>query len=383
MIRTVFTIVALLQVFAAPLCAQTVVDKGAKPVVDKDVEDLAMVLTVAYDNLNRGSDAPVKQLLGAIKEPLRLAPHRLLDRLAADADTKQAVLGKPVPKPEEQFLMAALHPSEPKVVFVCNHGVIVVQDISEPDAKPVKLVTSRAKPLAFGCFSGDGKFFAVGDSEGGVVIWDTKTWKETKSFVKGSEVTRYVSLDKTGDKLIADTEAGMVLWDVAGDVEIGVVGPRLFAGGAFCFSDDQIHGATGGSSTVNIFEVKTGKKVREISHATHPMQLCFSSDGKLIASGLRGVPFNKHVSVFEVATGKTVIDRAEHQRGITGVVFLDNDKCLLSTAADGTMKFWHIPSGTELLRMKIADSIYLPTCHANGSIILWNQRSGPRYFSLK
>ena len=137
MIRSAFIIVALLQVFAAPLFAQTVVDKGAKPVVDKDVEDLAMVLTVAYDNLNRGSDAPVKKLLGAIKEPLRLAPHRLLDRLAADADTKQAVLGKPVPKPEEQFLMAALHPSEPKVVFVCNHGVIVVQDISEPDAKPV------------------------------------------------------------------------------------------------------------------------------------------------------------------------------------------------------------------------------------------------------
>jgi WD40 repeat protein len=333
--------------------------------------------------MNRGSDAPVGKLLATIKEPLRLTPHRLLDRLSAEPDVKQAILGKPVPKPEEQFRLAVLHPSEPKVVFVCNHGVIVVQDISEPDAKPVKLVTSRTKPLAYGSFSGDGHFFAVGDSEGGIVIFETKTWKETKSFVKGTAAIMQVCLNKTGDKLIADTETGLVLWDVAGNAEIAVVGERYVFGGAFCFSGDQVHCATGGLNRVNIDDVKTGKKVREIGHATHPMQLCFSSDGKLIASGLRGVPFNKHVSVFDVATGKTVIDRAEHGKGITGVAFLDDDKCLLSTAADGTMKFWHVPSGTELLRMKLADSIYQPSCHVNGSTILWNQKSGPRYFSFK
>ena len=62
---------------------------------------------------------------------------------------------------------------------------------------------------------------------------------------------------------------------------------------------------------------------------------------------------------------------------------LDGDQCLLSTAADGTMKFWHVPSGSELLRMKLGDWVDPPTCHANGSLILWNQRSGPRYFWLK
>lgn len=341
------------------------------------------MLTVAYDNMNRGSDADVRKLLATIKEPLRLTPHRLLERLAAEPDVKQAILGKPVPKPEEQFRLAVLHPSEPKVVFVCNHGVIVVQDISEPDAKPVKLVTSRAKPLAYGSFSGDGNFFAVGDSEGGIVIWDTKTWKETNTFVKGSEVIMQVGLDKTGGKLISDTTEGPVLWDVAANKEIEPVGTRLLFGSSFCFSRDQRQFATGGDASVIIRDVKTGKQIREIPHATHTMQLCFSSDGRLIASGLRGVPFNKHVGVFEVATGKAVFDHAEHGKGITGVVFLDDDKCLLSTAADGTMKFWHVPSGTELLRMKLSESIYQPSCHVNGSTILWNQRGGPRYFSFK
>jgi WD40 repeat protein len=103
----------------------------------------------------------------------------------------------------------------------------------------------------------------------------------------------------------------------------------------------------------------------------------------LISSGLRGVPANRYLGVFDVATGKALFDHAEHGKGITGAIFLNEDKCLLSTAADGTMKFWHVPSGTELLRMKLADSIYQPTCHVKGSTILWNQRSGPRYFSFK
>jgi WD40 repeat protein len=223
----------------------------------------------------------------------------------------------------------------------------------------------------------------VGDSEGGIVIWDTQTWKETKSIVKGTGVIRYVGLDRTGERLIAETESGLVLWNLAGDDEIGVVGERFLFGSSFCFSDDQRHFATGGDGSVVIHDANTGKKVREISHATHTMQLCFSSDSQLIASGLRGVPLNKHCGVFDVATGKAIFDHAEHGKGVTGVVFLDDNKCLLSTAADGTLKFWHVPSGTELLRMKLADSIYQPSCHVKGSTILWNQRSGPRYFTFK
>lgn len=372
---------ALLAVGSVSLLATSL---WAQPDPNQKVEDLALILTVAYENLGREHNADaVRELLGTTPESLKGTPTRLLESITAESDSKSALLGKPVPKPDNLFRLAVLHPSEPKVVFVCDQGVIVIQDLAELDAKPVKLTTSRAKPLAYGAFSGDGKFFAVGDSEGGIVIWDTKTWKETRTLVKGAGIIGTVGLDKTGDNLIADTDEGPVLWDIAANKEIGVVGERLLFGASYCFSNDQQHFATGGLASVVIRDIKTGKKVREMSHATHTMQLCFSSDGQMIASGLRGVPFNKHVGVFDVATGKTVFDHAEHGKGITGVVFLDKDKCLLSTAADGTMKFWHVPSGTELLRMKMTESIYQPTCHVNGSMILWNQRSGPRYFSWK
>ena len=376
MFRSTALSVALIPVLAWQLCAQEV--------VDKDVKDLALVLTVTYDNLHRGTDADaLKKLLDTTKESLRGTPYRLLEHLAAQPDSKQAVLGTPVPKPDKRFRLAVLHPSEPKVAFVCDQGVVVIQDLSEADAKPVSVVTSRAKPLAYGSFSGDGKFFAVGDTGGGIVIWDTQTWKETKVITKGTGIIRYVGLDKTGEKLIAETESGLILWNLAGDAEIGVVAERYLFGASFCLSDDQRHFATGGNSSVLIHDAGTGKKVREISHGTYTMQLCFSSDGQLIASGLRGVPINRSLGVFDVATGKTIFDHAEHGKGITGVVFLDDNKCLLSTAADGTLRFWHVPSGTELLRMQMPESIYQPSCHVTGSTILWNQQSGPRYLKFK
>jgi WD40 repeat protein len=196
-------------------------------------------------------------------------------------------------------------------------------------------------------------------------------------------VVRYVGLDKTGEKLLAETEAGVVLWDVTSGQEMGVVGERFPFGSSFCFSNDQRHFATGGAGVVKIGDAKTGKAIRDISQDCCTMNLCFSSDGNWIASGLRGVAMNKYVEVFEVATGRRVSGPGEHSKGLTGAVFLDKDQCLLTTAADGTMKFWHLPGGLELLRLKIADSIYQPTCHVNGSLILWNQRSGPRYFSFK
>jgi WD40 repeat protein len=131
-----------------------------------------------------------------------------------------------------------------------------------------------------------------------------------------------------------------------------------------------------------IHDADSGKTIRQIAHAPYTMQLCFSPDGQYIASGLRG-SLNKWLGVFDVVTGARVFDRAEHEKGITGLVFVDDGKCLLSTSADGAMKFWHVPSGTELLSMKMGSSIYQPSVTVDGATILWNQRTGPRYFSIQ
>ena len=374
MIRSAVFSIALLYFSASLLSAQAL--------AEGDMADYASALATAYTALQRGDAEAAKGSLAVTKESLRGTPFRLLEQLAAHTDPKQAITGKAVPKPENRYTIAVLHPTERRVAYLCDRGIVVVYDLSEADAEPTRIVSSRAKPLMYGSFSADGKSFAAGDTEGGIVVWDTRPWKERAAYVKGNQPIRYLSIDKNGEKLLAETEHGVLLWDIHGDREIGVVADRYNFGTALCFSNDQRHFATGGLNSVQIHEAKTGETIQEIKHAPYTMHLCFSPDGRYIASGLRG-SVNKWLGVFDVETGEKTFDHAEHEKGITGLVFLDDGKCLLSTAADGTMKFWHVPSGTELLTMRMGESIYQPSSTVDSSTILWNQRSGPRYFSLK
>lgn len=346
------------------------------------INDYATAMAKAYAALERGDTEFARSALDDTDESVRGAAFKLLWHLATQQDPTQALTGIAAPKPDTRFALAVLHPTKPFAAYLCDGGVVLLYDLTQPKHAPTKIVSSRGKPLMNGTFSADGHFFAAGDGEGGIIVWDASSWKETSSYVKGTYPVRYVAVNKDGSKILAETEEGVVLWDKSRDQETGIVGKRYNFGTALCFSNDQRRCATGGLFSVLIHDVNTGKQIREIGHAPYTMHLCFSPDGQYIASGLRG-SLNKWLGVFDVSTGETVFDRAKHDKGITGLVFLDNGKCLMSTSADGTIKFWHVPSGTELLTMRMGTSIYQPSINADGSSILWNQRSGPRYFLMK
>ena len=342
----------------------------------------AEALVRARVALERGDAEAARRSLDAVTEDLRGVAYRLLRDVAQQADPKAALAGRKAPVPEIRFALAVLHPCKPWAAYLCDQGQVLVYDLSQLGSKPQKIGSPRGKPLMHGGFSADGKVLVAGDTEGGILVWDTKSFKVTGNFSKGSAPVRYVAVNDDGSKLLAETERGVVLLEIATGREIGVVGQRYNFGTALCFSPDGRHCATGGFTSVVVYDANTGQQVRNIDHAPYTMQLCFSPDGQNIASGLRG-SLSKWSGVFRVATGEVVFDRAEHGKGVTGLMFLDGGQCLLSTAADGTMKFWHVPSGRELLALKLGPSIYQPSLGADGSLLLWNQRTGPCYYRLK
>ncbi len=341
----------------------------------------AMAVREACSALQRGDGDAAKAALDGTDGDEPGFVFALLRQLADQPNPQMSLVGTAVPVPDARYAVAVLNPVKPIVAYVCDKGVVATYDLDKPNQEPKQVVSSRQKPLMHGAFSGDGAFFVAGDSEGGVTLWDARSWKETASLVKGDRPVRSVAINGDGSRILAETQAGVVLWDSTSGQEIGVVSPTYNFGTAMAFSGDRRHCATGGLFSIVIVDANTGESIREIKHAPYTMHLCFSPDGQRIASGLRG-SLNKWLGVFDVATGDKVFDGARHDKGITGVLFLDGGGSLLSTSADGAVKVWHVPSGTELLSLKMAGSVYQPSVSADGKIVLWNQRGGPRYFRL-
>ena len=130
MFRSIVAFVVFSQLFGSQLYAQ--------PIVDKDLEEYAMVLAASGTALENGNGKAASDILVLTKESLRGTPFRLLMQLAAEPDPKHSMAGKSLPKPDHRFAHAVLHPGELTVAFACDLGVVALYDLANPDKEPFR-----------------------------------------------------------------------------------------------------------------------------------------------------------------------------------------------------------------------------------------------------
>lgn len=87
-----------------------------------------------------------------------------------------------------------------------------------------------------------------------------------------------------------------------------------------------------------------GFTVLGLPQENHIQRLMLSSDGRLLALGVA-----RQARIFDAATGKWMIDLGSHNAHITGLVFVDNDRRLVTSADDGTVALWNVASGQRLM----------------------------------
>ena len=72
------------------------------------------------------------------------------------------------------------------------------------------------------------------------------------------------------------------------------------------------------------------------------VSVCFSSDGKQIASG----SWDKTVKIWNASSGELQSTLAGHNRAVTQVEFIDADT-VVSSSNDGTTRAWDVATGTQ------------------------------------
>ena len=85
-----------------------------------------------------------------------------------------------------------------------------------------------------------------------------------------------------------------------------------------------------------------GKKIGELAgHRDSINSVCFSPDGKLLASG----GWDKTVRVWELGTWRELLRLDGHLGGVNAVCFSSDGKKLASGGEDTTVLVWQMPSG--------------------------------------
>jgi hypothetical protein len=278
------------------------------------------------------------------------------------------------------------------------------------DSATAKGVHEFAGPSGFICtvrFSPDGKILAAGgygEAGGSVFLYDLTAGKELRRVGRHNGGVRRVLFLPDGKQILTAGFDGVVqLWDVAAGKEIREIKARpgtmiysvalspdtktvalAFREGlqlldlatgknvthgdmgkapcsAVCFAGDGKILATGNETTVKVWEVATGRLIREIGGVKGELSfMVFSADGRTVF----GSSYDQTVRMWEVRTGRMVRELAGHTSWVWGMALAPDERSVASSGADGKLLVWDL-SGlsrpidkTNPLSAKQLDTLY-------------------------
>lgn len=171
-------------------------------------------------------------------------------------------------------------------------------------------------------FSPDGKLLVCGNLEGKIKLWEVDTGRELRSIKSTGKQSSVLALSFSPD--------GRTLAAAIGE------SPVLARAGSI--APDAIR------SSVQLFDVATGKLTKTIVSGVIPRVLRFSPDGKLIATA----GMDTTVRLLDVAAGQELQVMRGHHAMVRAVIFTPDSRLLVSASEDGSTRLWSTETGREL-----------------------------------
>ena len=154
---------------------------------------------------------------------------------------------------------------------------------------------------------------------------------------------------------------------------------------AVCYSPDGKYIASGAAdATIKIWEVETGRCVRTLEgHTRAVYSVSYSPDGKYLASGSGDCA----IKIWNAATGDCIQTFKGHTRAVTAVVYSPDGKYLASASEDNTIKIWEIGSEDYIKSFKehtnsvtsvcySPDGKYIASASEDNTIKIWEIENG-------
>jgi WD40 repeat protein len=322
----------------------------AKAAAQKEVDD---VMTKVKASPGGKPDAALDKELKAAQNKLitaKIAERSVLAAVsAAESNVKDA--------DEDVKRITGTKTQNAKLLAAANAAADAAKKIQEKAAADLaalkqSIAKSTAKPLAV-TFSADAQRVAAMFDDGALRVWAVATGTpiEEKAGNSSPAITLVPGADGsfTATKGTTLSAGGTPQWTLertlGGEKQHGLFADRL---NAVCFSPDGKTLATGGgeptrAGDIILFDVATGKATQtwKECHTDAVLGLDFSPDGKLLASGAA----DKLAKVTDIATGKQVNLFEGHTHHVMDVAFRADGRVLATAGADGVVLTWDMISG--------------------------------------
>ena len=164
-------------------------------------------------------------------------------------------------------------------------------------------------------FSPDGRYALLGSGDKIPKLWDIATGKELRTFRGHTSYSAFFE----------DKEVPTFVHSVA-------------------FSPDGRYGLSGGSNTLKLWDITTGKEIRTFKgHTAFVSSVAFSPDGKMSCQGSG----DNSARVWDIATGKEIRTFKGHTGWLALLHFRLTGRYALSSGGK-TLRLWDITTGSEI-----------------------------------
>jgi WD40 repeat protein len=205
------------------------------------------------------------------------------------------------------------------------------------------------------CFSPDGKYVLSGGNNASlnpetsytIKLWDIKsTGADIKTFKGHTRKVTAVRFSEDGKKIISGSDDNTIRqWDIeSGNEEQKIVLTDGYTDRLAISTDGKV-AASGWGDTIKIWDIPNTKVVQILkTRLGFGQPMTFSADGKKL--------FYSHLETIyeaEIATGSILQKYTGHKEGVKSLDVSQDEKYLLSSAQDKTIKLWNKSTGKELL----------------------------------